>query len=100
MRYVLALILLLIAPLALAEEMIARQGGDWVRLTEAPCTNELVTPRLPAGQGDEFQAATAEFQGKLYVACWRTMGNVAFLIYEDGDQGVVPLRELQPALGI
>jgi hypothetical protein len=26
------------------------------------------------------------------------MGNAAYLVYEDGDQGIIPARELKPEL--
>jgi hypothetical protein len=81
-----------------AQDLIARQGNDSVRLSEAACASQLVLGRLEAGQHDEFHAATAVFQGQNFVACWRAMGNVAFLMYEDGDQGVIPLQELKPEL--
>lgn len=85
---------------AIAGDLVARQGNDSVRLTEAPCANELVLGRLEASQHEDFHAASAVFQGKQFLACWRAMGNVAFLVYEDGDQGVIPLQELHPALDI
>jgi hypothetical protein len=81
-----------------AQDLIARQGNDSVRLSEGACSSQLVLGRLEAGQHEEFHAATAVFQGQSFVACWRAMGNVAFLIYEDGDQGVIPLQELKPEL--
>jgi len=81
-----------------AQDLIARQGDDSVRLSEAACSSQLVLGRLEAGQHEEFHAATAVFQGQNFVACWRAMGNVAFLMYEDGDQGVIPLQELKPEL--
>lgn len=100
MRYFFALFLMMLAPIAPAADLVGRHGNDSVRLSEAPCTNELVTPRLPPGLGEEFHAAVAVFGGKSFVACWREMGNIAFLIYEDGDQGVIPLQALHPALDI
>ena len=81
-----------------AQDLVARQGNDSVRLSEAACASKLVLGRLEAGQHEEFHAATAVFQGQNFVACWRAMGNVAFLMYEDGDQGVIPLQELKPDL--
>src|SRR4051812_30941507 len=81
-----------------AQDLVARQGNDSVRLSDDSCKSELVLSRLEAGQSEEFHAATAVFQGQNFVACWRVMGNVAFLLYEDGDQGVIPIHELKPEL--
>ena len=83
---------------AFADELVARQGNDSVRLSDAACKSELVLARVEPGEKEEYKAATAEFQGQNFVACWRTMGNVAHLVYEDGDQGIIPLQELTPAL--
>lgn len=83
---------------AFAEELVARQGNDSVRLTDAACESELVLARVEPGSAEEYRAATAEFQGQNFVACWRNMGNVAHLVYEDGDQGIIPMQELSPEL--
>lgn len=83
---------------ALAEELVARQGTDSVRLSDAACESKLVLSRVEPGSAEEYKAATAEFQGQNFVACWRTMGAVAHLVYEDGDQGIIPLEELKPEL--
>ena len=81
-----------------AEELIARQGSDTVRLSDSACKSELVLSRLDSRAKAEYRAATAYFQGQNFVACWRVMGNVAHLVYEDGDQGIIPIQELKPAM--
>jgi hypothetical protein len=81
-----------------AQDLIARQGDDSVRLSEDACKSDLVLSRLEPGMADEFHAASAVFQGQRFQACWRMMGNAAYLIYEDGDQGIIPATELKPEL--
>jgi hypothetical protein len=88
----------LIAAPAYAEVLVARQGTDSVRLSEAACKSELVLGRLEPTTHEQFRAASAEFQGQNYVACWRMVGNVAWLLYEDGDQGIIPMAELKREL--
>jgi hypothetical protein len=83
---------------ASADELVARQGDDSVRLADAPCRSELVLARLQPQSQEEYRSATAVFQGQNFVACWRVMGNVAHLVYEDGDQGIIPMAELKPDL--
>jgi hypothetical protein len=83
---------------AFGQELVARQGSDSVRLSDAACQSELVLARVEPGSADDYKAATAQFQGQTFVACWRTMGGVAHLVYEDGDQGIIPMQELKPAL--
>lgn len=81
-----------------AETLTARQGNDSVTLYEKPCTNPDIVKRLNDGVVQDFQAASAVFQGQSYQACWIPSGNVVYLIYEDGDQGMIPVQELRPAL--
>lgn len=97
MKAVVFCVALAAAP-AFAQDLIARQGNDSVRLSEDACQSELVLNRLEPAIAKEFRAASAEFQGQTYQACWRVMGNAAYLIYEDGDQGVIPVQELKPEL--
>ena len=81
-----------------AQDLIARQGDDSVRLSEESCKSELVISRLDPGLAGQFRSASAVFQGQRFQACWRMMGNAAYLIYEDGDQGIIPATELKPEL--
>lgn len=83
---------------AFSQVLIARQGDDSVRLSEEACKSDLVLSRLEPGMAGEFHAASAVFQGQRFQACWRMMGNAAYLIYEDGDQGIIPATELKPEL--
>lgn len=88
--------LLLVAAPALADS-VARQGADWVRITARPCTNEKVPQHIPdAGRRLDFRAATAQFGGQGYSACWTPIPGGVGLVYEDGDQGIVPQGDLKP----
>jgi hypothetical protein len=86
-----------VAP-AFAQDLIARQGDDSVRLSEETCKSDLILSRLEPGTAKEFRSASAVFQGQRFQACWRMMGNAAYLVYEDGDQGIIPAQELKPEL--
>jgi hypothetical protein len=92
-----ALATVAVAP-AFAQELVARQGDDSVRLSDAACKSELILSRLEPGMAKDFRSASAVFQGQRYQACWRMMGNAAYLVYEDGDQGIIPAAELKPDL--
>ena len=81
-----------------AQELVARQGDDSVRLSDTACTSDQVLRRLEPGTAGDYKAASAVFQGQRFNACWRMMGNVAHLVYEDGDQGIIPVQELKPEL--
>lgn len=92
-----ALAALAAAP-SFAQELVARQGDDSVRLSDSQCTSQPVLNRLEPGTSGQFRAASAVFQGKKFQACWRMVGNAAYLVYEDGDQGLIPANELKPEL--
>lgn len=81
-------------------DLVFRQGNDSVRLTEADCTHAKVRELLPAGHASEFRAARAQVQGAPFAACWVKVGEVAFVIYEDGDQGAIPVEMLKEEQGI
>lgn len=94
MRAVVILFLLshFLLPVAMADE-IASHGDDWVRTTQQPCTNEAVLRHLPPGDDRaDYRTARARFQGQEYAACWKPISGGVGLLYEDGDQGVVPQR--------
>jgi hypothetical protein len=95
-------ILVLCAALAVApvfaEDLVARNGNDSVRLAEGPCTSELVLGRLQPQMQGQYKAASAVVEGQTFTACWRVVGNAAHLLYEDGDQGIIPLAELKPEM--
>lgn len=93
----LALFLLLAAAPVLADSE-ARDGADWVRITARPCTNEAVLAQLQGNERLDYRQASAEFGGKPFAACWRPDGDGVFLIYEDGDKGVILRRQLRPVL--
>jgi hypothetical protein len=84
-----------VAP-AFAQELVARQGDDSVRLSDGACKSELVLGRIDPGSAGQYRAASAVFQGQRFTACWRMVGNAAHLVYEDGDQGIIPITELKP----
>jgi hypothetical protein len=67
-------------------------------LSDAACKSELVLGRIEAGSAAQYRAASALFQGQRFQACWRMVGNAAHLVYEDGDQGIIPAAELKPDL--
>lgn len=85
---------------ASAQTLVAREGDDVARLTDQPCVSELVLGRLDPAVVKNYRAASAVFQGQRFQACWRLVGNAAHLVYEDGDQGILPASELKPDLDV
>jgi len=83
---------------ALAGNLVAHEGGDTVRLADGPCTSEPVLNLLQPELHADYKAATATVQGRTFAGCWRQAGNVAHLVYEDGDEGIIPIADLKPEL--
>lgn len=85
---------LLAAP-AIAEEVVATNGSDSVRLSDSQCSIQKVLELVPATMREQLRDATAVIQGQSLKACWVVNGKAAHLLYEDGDQGIVPLTEFR-----
>lgn len=96
MRFALLCAAALIAAPALADEVVASNGKDSVRLSNGPCTNAQVLGLLKPGFRSSLKDATAVVQGQTFKACWIVDGDAAHLLYEDGDQGLIPLTAFKP----
>ena len=95
MKFALLCAAALLAAPALADELVASNGNDSVRLSNGPCTNEQVLNRLKPQFRSALRDASATVQGQTYKACWIVEGASAHLLYEDGDQGLIPLAEFK-----
>lgn len=95
MRFALLCAAALLAAPALADELVASNGNDSVRLSSTPCTSDEVLNRLQPQFRAALRDATATVQGKTFKACWVVEGHAAHLLYEDGDQGLIPLRDFK-----
>ena len=95
MKFALLCAAALLAAPAFAEEVVATNGDDSVRLSDAQCSNEKVLELVPSGMRTYLRDATAVIQGQSLKACWVVNGPAAHLLYEDGDQGIVPLAEFR-----
>lgn len=78
--------------------LIARQGDNWVRITDKPCTNDAVLKLISEREPDEVEntkAAEAKWEGRVYQACWHVADMRVHVIYEDGDHGFIPVQVLE-----
>lgn len=86
-------------PVPARADGIARLGDDWVRIMAAECKNEAVVAAIrlhdknPAG----FFAAAGHIAGHDFAGCWMQAGEHIYLVWEDGDEGLVPNDLLKPA---
>lgn len=98
MRIALLCAALLATAPAFADELVASSGTDQVRLSDSPCSNEKVLSQLSPRARAALRDARAVVQGQQFDACWIVDGEAAHLLYEDGDQGLIPLADFkQPA---
>lgn len=89
-RFLVFLAAMLLSGLAFADSAIFRSGKDSVRITENPC-HPAVVALLPAEVIQHFRAAEAAIGGKLLLACWALRADgIVHLVYQDGDEGLVP----------
>ncbi|HSV48169.1 MAG TPA: hypothetical protein VLJ58_20430 [Ramlibacter sp.] len=95
MRFALACAAALLAAPALAQDVVAFNGRDSVRLTSRPCTSEQVLGGVPQAFRASLREATAVVEGQSYKACWLPRGDDAHLLYEDGDQGLIPMSDFK-----
>lgn len=96
MRALICAALLCVAGPAMSD-MVFRDGKDSVKITERACYPEMSGLFHP---GVEAKAADAEIGGKQFRACWVEMNGLAVLIYEDGDQGMIPMGAFKPVASI
>jgi hypothetical protein len=83
-----------------ADSVVARNGNNAVRLIDQPCSNEGVLKKLAPAMRARMRDADALVEGNRYHACWIVEGNSAHLLYDDGDQGLIPLADFHPELGV
>ena len=100
MKRFLAFLFALLALPALADDFVARNGKDTVRLTQAECPKEVMAILDPALR-EKVRSAMSVLNGKEYRACWTLMvPGFVNLLYEDGDEGMVPLEDFKREAGI
>ncbi len=95
MKFALLCAAAMVAAPALADELVASNGNDSVRLSDQPCTSEPVLNLLKPQFRSVLRDASATVQGQSFKACWIVEGGSAHLLYEDGDQGLIPLSDFK-----
>lgn len=95
MKFALLCAAALVAAPVLADELVASNGQDSVRLSDKPCSSEQVLEHLTPKFRDLMRDANATVNGQPFRACWMVDGDSAHLLYEDGDQGLIPLTDFR-----
>ncbi|MES2633989.1 MAG: hypothetical protein V4669_13530 [Pseudomonadota bacterium] len=94
LRYILALALLMALP-ALADDLVMRERDQAIRLHDKPCHSLAVAALVPEQYRAALRAMTAILNGQSFEGCWIAVGNAAYLIYDDGDQGAARLADFK-----
>lgn len=81
------------------DTMIARRGSEYIRLWEAPCNHAGTLAQIKPEYRELFKKARAMVAGQDLYACWISENGQVFIIFEDGDQTVVPVDEFKPDQG-
>ena len=75
-------------------DMIARHGGDSVRLTGEACPESIALP--DGADRRAFRKAVAVVGGERYTACHALrVDGLVVLIYQDGDAGLIPAAQFR-----
>lgn len=76
-------------------DSIATNGRDSVIIQSSACP-AVVTQHIPAEMQPRYKSALANIDGTEYLACWTETGGYVFLVFEDGDTGIVSERVFRP----
>lgn len=90
----------LLGAAAHAEDLVLNDGQDSIRFKDAACASEAVLNRIEPEARALFRSASATLQGQRYAACWSLLATSVYLVYEDGDQGIVPVSKLKVPVDI
>lgn len=88
-KLLLALTLAFASAYSLAD-WVATQGADYLVAKETACP-AAIADKVPAEFRPRLHAAVGHYDGKDYAGCWIQNEDKVYVIYEDGDQGVIPV---------
>jgi hypothetical protein len=96
MRLLIVAAILAASPAFASDSMIARNGQNWLRLYDKPCSSEDVRALLRDKWKDKFRAAHSQANGQEFEACWLEKDGQVFVLFEDGDRLVLPRDAFKP----
>lgn len=83
---------------AQAEPYTFSSGHDSVTIDkDKACTVNAVLESVPSKFHHVLYEAIAYVDGRTFPACWFQEEEAAHLLYEDGDQGLIPLSRFKSA---
>jgi hypothetical protein len=78
-----------------AFELVAERGGESVRFYDTPCQDPRVTKHIRPEMVEWFHGAEVVLGTQYFSACWTPVQGFLNLVYEDGDQGSVPMSDVK-----
>lgn len=91
---------LLAASPAFAGDRVAKVGDDRIVLMDKPCPYASVLRHIKEEYRARFKKADTRIGGKRYFACYVVVDDLVMMVYEDGDQGIVPMSEFKDDPGV
>ena len=79
-----------------ADEFEARAGDVVVRIAGGKCTNKVVLDQIESTYHAQFRKAELKGNGTSKKGCWTVDTNGVFVIFENGEQGYIPLEMFKP----
>ena len=75
----------------------ADEAGNYVRLFDAPCSNGTIMARVPPQYRESMRSGEGKIDKKVYASCWVALdGERVGIIFDDGDQVVLPMAIFKP----
>lgn len=99
MRSIVCAALLCAAP-AFAQQMVFKHGDNAVRIMDKPCVVASVLMHIPEPSRQAYRKADTKIDGQRYFACWRLVGDKVHIVYEDSDQGLIPVSDFKEEQGV
>ncbi len=96
---VLSAILLLVSGAAYGANVmrLTEPNGDYVRLFTSPCANDAILARTPPQYCAQLRAGEAKIDSKMHGMCWLALPDRSVgIVYDDGDQGRLPMDAFKP----
>jgi hypothetical protein len=88
-KTILGLLMALVSATSFADYIVSGPQGTILARTNQACPASVLQHVVPEHQ-NKFRKADALIEGQKYVACWTEIDGMVFIVYEDGDHGMIP----------
>ena len=95
MRYIIAVLALAAGPAMSAIYTYEHSPGNGVRLSDGACGIAGIIAAITDEYKAQLRRGAATVNGKDIALCWIEAEGRAFLLYADGDRGVLPMKSFK-----